>query len=63
MPVELSDAEKLARAVRLYFKGSPWTADDSDRWQFLTGTRECNSRTLCDFARAIERKEERENSG
>jgi hypothetical protein len=53
----LSDAERLARAVVLFFKGTAWTPQDTENWTALTGMKECSNRALCNFARLIERKE------
>jgi hypothetical protein len=56
---KLSKAERLARAVLLFFRGGPWTAEDRDVWQALTGTELATTRTLCDLARDVRSAEER----
>jgi hypothetical protein len=39
-------------ATLLFFSGSPWDAVKAEKWAALTGTRECTTKTLCDFVRA-----------
>lgn len=58
VPVRMSDAEKLARGVLLYFDASPWTADKQEQWHLVTGTDEANSKNLCDMARRVRQREE-----
>jgi hypothetical protein len=54
----ISDAEKLARAVLMFYRGGPWTVWDSEVWFELTGSTESSTRTLSDFARKVLRQEE-----
>lgn len=51
----MSDAERLARAVLLFFSSTPWTIEKQREWQMLTGTLDGNatSKTLCDLAREM----------
>lgn len=41
----------LLRAVLLFHRGGPWTADDSRMWSALTGKDEATTRALCDAIR------------
>lgn len=54
----MTDAEKLARAVLLFFRGDPWSPIDGEIWEHLTGTRVSTTRTLCDLARKVRAAEE-----
>jgi hypothetical protein len=58
MPVEITDAEKLARAVLMFFKGDPWSAADGEMWLHLTGSTVSTTKTLCDLARKVRSAEE-----
>jgi hypothetical protein len=58
MKRQLSDAERLSRAVLLFYKTPPWTEDDRKVWFALTGEDNATTRTLCDLARNIRAKEE-----
>jgi hypothetical protein len=54
---QLSNAERLARAVLLFH--SPTGNDDKRRlWQALTGEEETTARSLCDFASRVRAEEE-----
>jgi hypothetical protein len=55
---QLSDAEKLARAVLLFHRGGEWTKSDSEMWLILTGVREVTTKTLCNLARQVRKTEE-----
>lgn len=59
MPVEMSDAEKLARAVLLFFEGGPWTEDYRETWKLLTGSDVATTRSLGELARKVRAQEER----
>lgn len=49
----ITDAERLARAVLLFFWGGRWDLDDQARWKTLTGTNDATTRTLGDLARTV----------
>jgi hypothetical protein len=49
----MTDAERLARAVLLFHRGGPWTAEDRAAWRSLTDSDEATTRALCDVARGI----------
>lgn len=51
-------AEKLALAVLLFFRASPFSADDREMWEYLTGTSECTTKVLCDLARKVQAAEQ-----
>lgn len=55
---QLSDAERLARAVLLFHRGGPWSAWDSEVWRVLTGSRDVTAKALCNFARRVRKEEE-----
>lgn len=59
-PNDLSDAALLARAVLLYHRGGPWTAEDAGTWLGLTGSPEATTRALCDLARRVRAAERSE---
>jgi hypothetical protein len=59
---QLSDAERLARAVLLFHRGGPWTAWDIEVWRVLTGESEATTRALCDLARRVRKAEEERNA-
>ena len=63
MTFEISDAEKLARAVLLFYRDGPWTTCDRETWEQLTGSDDATTRTLCDLARRVRADEESKNSG
>jgi len=54
----ISNAERLARAVLMFWQTGPWSAFDRERWLALTGEVECTSKTLCDLARHVRSEEE-----
>ena len=56
---QLSNAERLARAVLLLHRGGPWTTADREIWKAITGQDEASTKSLCDFARKIRKAEER----
>jgi len=56
---QISNAERLARAVLLFHRGGSWTAADRKTWKDLTGEDETSTKSLCDFARKIRKAEER----
>jgi hypothetical protein len=49
----MSDAERLARAVLLFFSDPPWTPEKRAEWTELTGNYECTGVTLCNLAREM----------
>ena len=51
--VQLTLAERLARAVLLYHRGGPWLNYDREVWWGLTGEREITTRKLCELARLV----------
>lgn len=55
----ISNAERLARAVLLFFRGGRWTRLDDEQWAALTGSETASSRALCDLARMVRSEEER----
>jgi hypothetical protein len=63
MAVELSNAEKLARAVLLFHSSGPWDKERQEFWKSLTGTYESTSKSLCNLARVVRVEEETKNSG
>jgi hypothetical protein len=54
----MSDAEKLARAVLLFYHAGPWDADLHQSWRELTGSDAVTTRVLGDLARAVIPKDE-----
>jgi hypothetical protein len=57
--IDMTDAEKLARAVLLFHGTIEWTADIREDWLFLTGSEEATTKTLCDLARKVRAAAER----
>lgn len=55
--IEISDAEKLARAVLLFHRGGPWSDTDRELWRHYTGSDDATTRSLCDLARRVMRAE------
>jgi hypothetical protein len=53
----MSEGEKLARAVLLFFRGGHWSACDREVWQALTGSEDATTRALCDLARRVQAAE------
>jgi hypothetical protein len=49
----MTAAERLARALLLFHRGSPWTADNGAEWHALTGSYDATTKVLCDLAREI----------
>ena len=45
--------ERLARAVLLFFRGGPWSADDCAVWETMTGQPSPTAATLCELAREV----------
>jgi hypothetical protein len=54
----MTDTQRLAAAVLLFYKGGLWTDEDRAHWHFLTGSEEATTRTLCNLARAVQRRDE-----
>ena len=47
-------AQRLAEALSLplrFHSGAPWTPDDADAWERITGTKEATSKVMCDAIR------------
>lgn len=59
---KLSTAERLARAVLMFFDSGEWTADRREQWLAVTGRDECVSRVLGDLARQVRAEEEAKDS-
>lgn len=55
---KITAAERLARAVLLFYRGGPWTAWDREVWRELTGSSDATNKTLCDLARLVRAFEE-----
>ena len=49
----MSDAERLARAVLLFFSDPPWTPEKRAEWTELVGDYEATSVSLCNLAREM----------
>jgi hypothetical protein len=49
----MTDAERLARAVLLFHRGGPWTAEDAATWRSVAGSEDASTRALCDLARRL----------
>jgi hypothetical protein len=58
MPVEMSDAEKLARAVLMFYQGGAWGDNDRETWVMLTGSEDVTTRTIGNLARRVRAQEE-----
>lgn len=58
MAVEMSDAEKLARAVLMFYAGTAWGDNERETWLMLTGSDEATTRTLGNLARRVRAQEE-----
>lgn len=58
----MSDAEKLARAVLMFFNGKPWSIEDARMWKDVTGQDDATTRVLCDLAREVKAAEERNHA-
>lgn len=56
---KLSNAERLARAVLMFFDPSEWTREKREQWLALTGTDSCTSMVLGNLARQVRDEEER----
>lgn len=55
---KISDAEKLARAVLLFWQGGAWSEEQQTLWEACTGTANTTTRALCDLARKVRSQEE-----
>jgi hypothetical protein len=55
----ISNAERLARAVLLFYEPGPWDERKAELWRALTGTDEATTRVLGNLARDVRAKEER----
>lgn len=49
-PREVTDAEKLAAAVVLFYSAGPWDDRKRATWEKLTGTKEATTKHLGDLA-------------
>jgi hypothetical protein len=56
---KLTSAERLARAVLLFFDPGEWTREKREQWLAVTGNDECVSKVLGDLARQVRDEEER----
>ena len=57
----ITDAEKLARALLMFFDSGAWSPDRARQWRELMGEAPANSKTLCDLARKVRISEEAAN--
>lgn len=55
---KLSKAERLARAVLMFFEAGEWTREKRVMWTALTGSVEASSKVLGDLAREVRAEEE-----
>lgn len=55
----ISSAERLARAVLMFFESGDWSNDKRELWLAITGKDDATSRTLGDLARQVRDEEER----
>lgn len=56
---KISNAERLARAVLMFFDPGEWNAGRREEWLAITGRDECSSKVLGDLAREVRAEEER----
>lgn len=56
----MSDGERLARAVLMFYSGNDWRPERQKIWYELTGKREATTTVLGDLARKIVDARERE---
>lgn len=56
-PATISDAERLARAVILFYSAVTWDDPERALWLSLTGESDATTRVLCDLARVVRDKE------
>jgi hypothetical protein len=54
---EISNAERLARAVLLFHDSAEWTDQQREVWTALTGEHDATTRVLCDLARRVRNQE------
>jgi hypothetical protein len=59
---KISSAERLARAVLLFFSCGPWTAEKAAEWEATTGRAEATSKVLGDLARRVQTECERKQA-
>jgi hypothetical protein len=50
---QVSDTERLARAIILFYKGGPWSPEDTQRWIELTNAPSVTTKELCNLARRV----------
>jgi hypothetical protein len=50
---DVTDAERLARAVLLFYDTGPWSAEKCEAWAALTGQHDATTRALGDLARRV----------
>lgn len=53
----MTEAQKLAKAVLMFFRGGDFGAEQKATWLALTGSDEATTKTLCDLARKVEAQE------
>lgn len=58
----LSNAERLSRAVLLFFDPGDFNDEKRAAWKALTGNDECSSKRLGDLAREVRAEEERHSA-
>lgn len=56
---KMSKAERLARAVLLFFDAGSWDDARQEEWLAMTGTGEATSKVLANLAREVRDDEER----
>jgi hypothetical protein len=49
----MSEAEKLARMVLMFYAPGPWSATNKEEWSLCAGNREVTTRALGDQARKV----------
>lgn len=59
--MNISKAEKLARAVLIFYSTEPWHKVEPE-WRELAIGAECTTKTIADFARIVRREEEAKHS-
>jgi hypothetical protein len=54
---DMTDVERLARAVLLFHRGGQWTGEMRNEWVMLTDSEDATTKALCDLARRLLRPE------
>jgi hypothetical protein len=55
----MTEAEKLARMVLLFYSASPWSSQAATDWKACAGNREVTTRAVADQARKVLAEAER----